>query len=169
MADVILVTGGARSGKSARAETLARGFPGRPVYLATCEFIDEGMEARIAAHRQRRGDAWDLMEAPIDLVTALETSDRRGARLIDCLTIWLSNLLHHKHDWALQTDRLCEALGRQASPVVLVTSEVGLGIMPGNALAREFCDAAGIVNQRIAQKAGVVELVVAGLPLKLKS
>lgn len=165
---VILITGGARSGKSSRAETRARSFPGQPVYIATAEALDAEMEARIARHRARRGTEWTEREVPLDLVPALVASDGGGARLIDCLTLWLSNLMHAERNWEREVTALAAALPRLGSPVVLVTNEVGLGIVPDNALARSFRDAAGIMNQTIAGVAAEVEFVVAGLPMKLK-
>jgi adenosylcobinamide kinase/adenosylcobinamide-phosphate guanylyltransferase len=165
---IILITGGARSGKSARAEARARSFPGKPAYIATAEALDAEMRERIAKHRARRGDGWLERETPLELVTALRETDGGGARLVDCLTLWLSNLLHAGHDWAKETDALADALARQTSPVVLVTNEVGLGIVPDNALARQFRDAAGIVNQMIARAADEVEFMVAGLPMRVK-
>ncbi|SDH73514.1 adenosylcobinamide kinase /adenosylcobinamide-phosphate guanylyltransferase [Bradyrhizobium sp. Rc2d] len=165
---VILITGGARSGKSTRAEMCARAFPGQPVYVATAEALDAEMEARIARHRARRGTDWLEREVPLDLVPALVASDGGGARLVDCLTLWLSNLMHAERDWESEVKELAGALPRQKSPVVLVTNEVGLGIVPDNVLARSFRDAAGIMNQIIAGVADEVEFVVAGLPMKLK-
>lgn len=165
---VILITGGARSGKSKRAETRARSFPGQPVYIATAEALDGEMEERIAWHRARRGTDWIEREVPLDLVPVLLATDGGGARLVDCLTLWLSNLMHAERDWEHEVNALAATLPRLESPVVLVTNEVGLGIVPDNALARSFRDAAGIMNQAIAAAAGEVEFVVAGLPMKLK-
>ncbi|MGH6717355.1 MAG: bifunctional adenosylcobinamide kinase/adenosylcobinamide-phosphate guanylyltransferase [Bradyrhizobium sp.] len=165
---VILITGGARSGKSARAEMRACQFAGKPVYIATAEALDEEMRQRIAAHRARRGPHWLEHETPLDLVAALTETDGGGARLVDCLTLWLSNLLHAERDWTTEAARLADALACQKSPVVLVTNEVGAGIVPDNALAREFRDAAGGLNQIIARAADEVELIVAGLPMRLK-
>ncbi|KYH00417.1 bifunctional adenosylcobinamide kinase/adenosylcobinamide-phosphate guanylyltransferase [Bradyrhizobium sp. DOA1] len=165
---VILITGGARSGKSTRAEARAKGFPGRPVYLATAEALDTEMDERIAKHRARRGTDWIEREVPLDLVPALVATDGGGARLVDCLTLWLSNLMHAERDWESDVKQLADALPQLNSPVVLVTNEVGLGIVPDNALARSFRDAAGIMNQTIAAAANEVEFVVAGLPMKLK-
>jgi adenosylcobinamide kinase/adenosylcobinamide-phosphate guanylyltransferase len=165
---VILITGGARSGKSKRAETRARAFPGRPVYVATAEALDAEMEQRIAKHRVRRGTDWVEREVPLDLVQALVATDGVGPRLVDCLTLWLSNLLHAERDWSRSVTELADALTGLKSPVILVTNEVGLGIVPDNALARAFRDAAGIMNQTIAAVADEVEFVVAGLPMKLK-
>jgi len=165
---IILITGGARSGKSLRAETRALSFPGRPVYIATAEALDAEMRARIARHQARRGNDWIEREAPLALVEALDASDGGGARLVDCLTLWLSNLMHADRDCAQEAAHLADALARQSSPVVLVTNEVGLGIVPDNALARAFRDAAGLLNQTIARVADEAEFVVAGLPMKLK-
>ena len=165
---VILITGGARSGKSRRAEARARAFPGRPIYIATAEALDAEMTERIANHRARRGSDWIEREVPLDLTQALIETDGGGARLVDCLTLWLSNLLHAERDWSREVAQLAEALPRRKSPVVLVTNEVGLGIVPDNALARAFRDAAGNMNQTIASVADEVEFVVAGLPMKLK-
>lgn len=165
---VILITGGARSGKSTRAEKRARAFPGRPVYIATAEALDGEMAERIAKHRARRGTDWVEREVPLDLVQVLAATDGGGARLVDCLTLWLSNLMHAGRDWGREVNALAAILLELESPVVLVTNEVGLGIVPDNALARSFRDAAGIMNQTIAAAADEVEFVVAGLPMKLK-
>jgi adenosylcobinamide kinase / adenosylcobinamide-phosphate guanylyltransferase len=165
---VIVIIGGARSGKSRHAEARARAVPGRPVYIATAEALDGEMAERIAAHRARRGNGWTEREVPLDLVQALIETDGGGARLVDCLTLWLSNLLHSKRDWAQGIVQLAQALPRQRSPVVLVTNEVGSGIVPDNALARAYRDAAGHMNQTIAGVADEVEFVIAGLPMKLK-
>jgi adenosylcobinamide kinase/adenosylcobinamide-phosphate guanylyltransferase len=165
---VILITGGARSGKSKRAETRVRAFPGQPVYVATAEALDAEMEARIAIHRARRGTGWIDREVPLDLAKVLVATDGGGARLVDCLTLWLSNLMHAERDWEREVTELSAILPRLESPVVFVTNEVGLGIVPDNALARSFRDAAGIMNQTVAAVADEVEFVVAGLPVKLK-
>ena len=165
---IILITGGARSGKSRRAEARTCAFPGPPVYIATAEALDGEMADRITKHRARRGNGWIEREVPLDLVQTLIGTDGGGARLVDCLTLWLSNLLHAEHDWSQGVAQLADALTRQRSPVVMVTNEVGLGIVPDNALARTYRDAAGIMNQTIASVADEVEFVVAGLPMKLK-
>ncbi len=165
---VVLITGGARSGKSRRAEARVRAFPGRPVYIATAEALDDEMAERIAQHRARRGDEWTDREVPLHLAQALVETDGGGARLVDCLTLWLSNLLHAERGWPSAIAELADTLKSQRSPVVLVTNEVGLGIVPDNALARAYRDAAGHMNQTIADIADEVEFVVAGLPMKLK-
>ena len=165
---IILITGGARSGKSVRAEARAKSFAGKPVYIATAEVLDAEMGERIARHRARRGSEWIEHETPLELVPALKATDGGGTRLVDCLTLWLSNLMHAERDWSKETTELAEVLQTQKSPVVLVSNEVGLGIVPDNALARQFRDAAGIMNQMIAQAADEVEFIVAGLPVRVK-
>jgi adenosylcobinamide kinase/adenosylcobinamide-phosphate guanylyltransferase len=166
---IVLVTGGARSGKSAEAERRVLALPGPPVYVATAKAGDGEMSARIARHRARRGAAWRTFEAPLALGEALEASDGAGPRLVDCLTLWLTNVILAGRDWEAEAEALAAVLAAQASPVVLVTNEVGGGIVPENALARAFRDAAGLLNQRIAGVADEVVLVVAGLPLVLKA
>ena len=165
---IILITGGARSGKSVYAEGRALSLPGVPHYIATAEARDEEMAARIAAHRARRGPPWQDMEAPLDLAGALDASDGAGPRLVDCLTLWLSNLMFAERDLQAEAQRLCAAVQRQSSPVLFVTNEVGMGIVPENALARAFRDAAGRLNQEIARVADEVQLVVSGYPLRVK-
>jgi adenosylcobinamide kinase / adenosylcobinamide-phosphate guanylyltransferase len=165
---IILITGGSRSGKSRRAEARACALPGRPVYIATAEALDDEMAGRIARHRARRGSDWLERETPLDLVQTLIETDGGGARLVDCLTLWLSNLFHSERNWSQEVEQLADALTRQRSSVVMVTNEVGLGIVPDNALARAYRDAAGVMNQTIAEAADEVELVVAGLPMRLK-
>ena len=169
---LVLVTGGARSGKSRFAEerlaALAPAGPWR--YLATAEALDDEMRARIAHHRSRRGDAWRTIEAPRALADALRARDDSAA-LVDCITIWLSNLmLDGATDDALlaAADEVAAAARAAAVPVVFVTNEVGAGIVPENALARRFRDVAGWVNQRLASACDEVFLVAAGLPLRLR-
>lgn len=165
---VVLITGGARSGKSRRAELRTLSYSGQAIYIATSEALDTEMEARIAVHRERRGLEWELREEPLDLVRVLVETDDRGPRLVDCLTLWLSNLMHAERDWKAECSALVQTLRTQKSPVILVTNEVGLGIVPDNALARAFRDAAGFINQSVADVADDVELVVAGIAMKLK-
>ncbi len=168
MGKSILVTGGARSGKSAFAERLALGPGDLAIYIATAEAGDAEMATRIAAHRERRGGAWRTVEAPYDLAGALDESDGSTPRLVDCLTLWLSNLMLAGREWPEEAERLVAAIGRQSAPLVLVTNEVGAGIVPENALARAFRDAAGELNQAVAAAADEVYLTVSGLPLRLK-
>lgn len=168
MSKTILITGGARSGKSTIAEARVLGMAPRATYIATAEIRDTEMAERIAAHQARRGDEWHSHPAPLDLVAALTATDGRGPRLVDCLTLWLTNLMLGGHDWELAAQGLVRTLPRQSDPVVIVTNEVGAGIVPDNALARRFRDAAGLMNQQVAAVADEVILAVAGLPLRLK-
>lgn len=164
-----LITGGARSGKSVLAEARALAAPGRPTFIATATAGDAEMADRIARHRARRDAHWRDVEAPLDLVAALDATDGTGARLVDCLTLWLTNLMFTSgRDWRAEAEALVAALPRQHSPVILVTNEVGMGIVPDNALARSFRDAAGTLNQHVAAVADEVILAVSGLPLKVK-
>lgn len=167
MSGIILVTGGARSGKSALAErlTLRSGAPA--IYIATAEAGDDEMRERIAAHQARRGEDWTTLAEPLDLVGALDQSDT-GPRLVDCLTLWVSNLIFADRDIADEGRALVACLARQAHPVVLVTNEVGSGIVPDNALSRRFRDAAGRLNQDIAAIADEVFLSVSGCPVRIK-
>ena len=168
MGRIILVTGGARSGKSAIAEARALSLGSRAVYIATAEARDTEMAARIAAHQSRRGANWRTHAEPLDLTGALSATDGKGPRLVDCLTLWLTNLMLGGHDWQAAGRALVAALPAQADPVIFVTNEVGAGIVPDNALAREFRDAAGTLNQWVAAVADEVTLAVAGLPLKVR-
>ncbi len=165
---IVLVTGGARSGKSrlAEARCLALGSPA--VYIATAEIFDDEMRARVAAHRARRGDEWRDFAAPLDVVGAIAASEGQGPRLIDCLTMWLNNVIYHGQNVELQMVRLCGALRGARAPVVLVTNEIGMGIVPDNAAARAFRDAQGILNQQVAALADEVILAVSGLSLRVK-
>jgi len=168
MSKIILVTGGARSGKSVIAERLISQFGPGPIYIATAEARDNEMAARIAVHQARRGARWETVNAPLNLVTALHSTDNKGPRLVDCLTIWLSNVMLTDGDWQASSDTLAQTLTELSSPVILVTNEVGAGIVPENKLAREFRDAAGLLNQKIAAIADEVYLAVAGLSVQLK-
>ena len=163
-----LVLGGARSGKSAYAESLFTG-PGA-VYVATAEAIDDEMRERIARHRARRGEGWTTVEAPLDLGAAL-LAHPPGASgiLVDCLTVWLGNLMHAGRDIDREAGSLLESLATPGVPVVLVANEVGLGVVPDNPMARAFRDHAGRLNQALAARADRVVLVTAGIPLDLKS
>ena len=172
-----LVLGGARSGKSRHAEALVAaraGADGPMLYIATAPRPDESGDAemaqRIAQHRARRGARWTTVEAPIELAAALrEPAHAAAPVLVDCLTLWLSNLMLAERDIDAATTALLQTLARRPGPTVLVSNEVGLGIVPDNALARRFRDAAGILNQRVAAACGTVILMTAGLPLTLKA
>jgi adenosylcobinamide kinase/adenosylcobinamide-phosphate guanylyltransferase len=163
-----LVLGGARSGKSRHAEALTQAHPPPWRYIATAEPLDPEMTARIAEHRARRPEGWLTAEAPRELAAALAAAPEGQPVLVDCLTLWLSNLLLAGRDPAPETDRLAATLAKPRGPWIAVSNEVGLGIVPDNALARRFRDAQGTLNQRIAAQADRVVLMAAGLPLALK-
>jgi adenosylcobinamide kinase/adenosylcobinamide-phosphate guanylyltransferase len=164
-----LILGGARSGKSRHAERLITALPAPWIYIATAEALDAEMAERIARHRADRGPGWDTREAPYELPALLRAIGPTGTPiLVDCLTLWLSNLLCAERDASVASDDLLDALEAVRGPLVLVSNEVGLGIVPDNALARAFRDAAGRLHQRIAERADRVILTVAGLPLTVK-
>lgn len=162
-----LVLGGARSGKSKHAEGIITALPAPWLYVATAQALDADMRRRIAAHRARRGTGWITVEAPIDVAGAVATDADRPV-LVDCLTLWVSNLLLDARDVAAATAELDTALDTRSAPTVLVANEVGLGIVPNNALAREFRDRAGFLNQHLAARANSVLFLIAGLPVRVK-
>lgn len=168
MTKSILITGGARSGKSALAERMTLGMAGRAIYIATAEIFDDEMAARIGRHRARRGPEWTTVAEPRDLAGALRSSDGSLPRLVDCLTLWLSNLMLSGADWEAEVEALADLIPRLAAPVVFVTNEVGSGIVPDNALARAYRDAAGLTNQRLAEVCDELWFCVSGHPLKVK-
>lgn len=165
-----LILGGARSGKSEYAERLVDQSQTNKVYIATGQAGDVEMRARIATHRARRGKDWSTIEEPLDLAGAIRThaSHDRGL-LVDCLTLWLSNLMGEGRDIDGETDALIAVLRENPGPVALVSNEVGLGIVPENAMARAFRDHQGRLNQRVAEAAELVVFMAAGLPLIMKS
>lgn len=139
------------------------------IYVATAQAFDAEMEQRIGDHRGRRDSRWTTVEAPLDLVEAAKAHGAKGkAVLVDCLTLWLSNLMAAGRDMASESGRLVDALAVLDGPIVVVSNEVGLGVVPDNALARDFRDAQGLLNQRVAATASRVVFVAAGLPLTLK-
>jgi adenosylcobinamide kinase / adenosylcobinamide-phosphate guanylyltransferase len=165
-----LILGGARSGKSRYAERLGLGSGLLPVYVATAEALDAEMAARIAEHRARRGTTWRTVEEPLDLVETLQRECGPGqAVLVDCLTLWLTNLMVAKRPVRTEMARLIELLPSIRGALVLVSNEVGLGVVPTDAMARAFIDHAGWLHQRIAEQADDVVFMAAGLPLHLKS
>ena len=166
---VTLVLGGARSGKSAFAEKLVEAASPERLYLATGQAWDGEMEERITAHQQRRGEGWQTVEAPVKLAEALLANTMADRPvLVDCLTLWVTNLMLGEEDLDAAFDGLCSALPELQAPVVFVSNEVGLGIVPDNAMARAFRDHAGRLHQKIAGLADEVYFVAAGLPLKMK-
>lgn len=167
MTRFVLVTGGARSGKSRIAEERTLRFASPAAYIATAEPHDAEMAARIRDHQARRGPEWRTVPAPHDLPAALAATE--GApRLVDCLTLWLTNRMLAGADLDAETAALLDALAAARSPVVLVTNEVGWGIVPDNPLTRRFRDAAGTLNQQVAAIADEVWLAACGLSLALK-
>lgn len=163
-----LILGGARSGKSAHAEALIGARGG--LYVATAEAGDAEMAERIARHRLRRGPAWQTLEEPLELAAALGRAAGAGRPiLVDCLTLWLSNVMAAGRDVEAETARLGAALASSAAPIVVVANEVGLGIVPDTPLGRAFRDHAGRLNQAVARRADRVVMVVAGLAIPLKA
>ncbi|THD84885.1 bifunctional adenosylcobinamide kinase/adenosylcobinamide-phosphate guanylyltransferase [Aliigemmobacter aestuarii] len=163
-----LVLGGARSGKSRFAERLVAASGRGRVYLATAEAWDDEMRDRIAAHRSDRGEGWRTVEAPRDVGAVLRQVAADEVVLLDCATLWLTNVMLAEADLAAETASFLAALSACPAPVVVVSNEVGLSIVPENALARRFRDEQGRLNQRIAETAGLVVGVMAGLPFVLK-
>jgi adenosylcobinamide kinase/adenosylcobinamide-phosphate guanylyltransferase len=164
------ICGGAKSGKSRLAQNLAESLPVPRLYVATGEALDEEMQARIARHQQDRGPDWETREEPLALARVLREADGRyGVILVDCLTIWLSNLLTRQEaELDGEKQHLTEALRTMTTPVIMVSNEVGWGIVPANPLARRFRDLAGLLHQEIATLADAAILVVSGLPVYLK-
>ena len=166
---VTLILGGARSGKSRHAEAMVEEAAANGLYIATAAAGDGEMAMRIRHHRERRGPFWTTVEEPLHLAHAIEAHALPGRPiLVDCLTLWLSNLMMEGRAVEAATDRLLTALEEATVPVVLVANEVGQGIVPDNARARAFRDHAGRVNQRIAAAADRVVMMVAGLPMTVK-
>jgi adenosylcobinamide kinase/adenosylcobinamide-phosphate guanylyltransferase len=163
-----LVLGGAASGKSDYAEQLVTAT-GRPMlYIATAQSFDAEMDDKIARHQARRGDGWRTIETPLEASVALDCAHATEVVLFDCATMWLSNQLFAETDLGAAETTLFKSISDCAAPVVVVSNEVGAGIVPENALARRFRQAQGELNQRIAQRADLVVTVMAGLPLALK-
>lgn len=169
---IYFITGGARSGKSSFAEKLAAGIPGKRAYLATAQALDPEMAARIELHRKNRDTNWDTYEEPLavaELVNKL--NGKYHAVLLDCLTLWLSNVMAHSDGddvVSLRSDELVAAIKDFNGVCIVVSNEVGLGIVPDNPLARKFRDFAGILNQRVALTADNVYFTAAGIPVKIK-
>lgn len=167
-----LVIGGARSGKSAHAQALAEEAAARrcgaPVMIATAEALDDDMAERIARHRSERGPAWRTLEAPLDVAGAIGQLTERDCGVLDCLTLWLSNLMLSERDLAQAADALIASAATSRAELIMVTNEVGMGIVPENALARRFRDEAGRLNRRMADAADRVIVMFAGQSLQLK-
>lgn len=163
-----LVLGGARSGKSRHAEALIEARPAPWTYIATAQAYDDEMRQRIAEHRARRPEGWQTVDAPLDLAEAIAAQPAGRPILVDCLTLWLTNLILAERDTVAAREALIAACERASAPLVLVGNEVGLGIVPENALARRFRDEAGRLHQALAGRAGRVVFMVAGLPMRVK-
>jgi adenosylcobinamide kinase / adenosylcobinamide-phosphate guanylyltransferase len=165
----LFVLGGARSGKSRYAQQRAEALNGPHIFIATAEAWDDEMRDRIARHRADRGEGWRTIDAPRELSAAIDAQRGSGAvLLVDCLTLWATNLLLAEADMEAATRDLCAAIAAYDAPIILVANEVGFGIVPDNALARRFRDVAGRINQAVAATVDEAVLVVAGLPLTLK-
>jgi adenosylcobinamide kinase/adenosylcobinamide-phosphate guanylyltransferase len=168
--DRLFVLGGARSGKSRYALQRAEAMAGELIFLATAQALDDEMADRIARHRADRGARWRTIEAPVDIAGIIDTeSGTDRVILVDCLTLWASNLMFGDRDTVAETTRLVEALQRTRGPIILVANEVGLGIVPDHALSRRFRDVAGHINQAVAAAADEAVFLAAGLPLHLKA
>lgn len=163
-----LVLGGARSGKSAFSEQLAMRSGLRKTYVATAQAFDDEMAKRIRDHQVSRGDGWHTIEAPLDLATTLEKVQANDIVLIDCLTLWLSNLMLQNLDIETETAAFLSVLESAKTPVICVSNEVGMGLVPDNAMGRAFRDAQGVLNRQVAAQADLAVFVAAGLPLVLK-
>jgi adenosylcobinamide kinase/adenosylcobinamide-phosphate guanylyltransferase len=165
-----LVLGGARSGKSAYAQNAAENaaIAERPVLIATGQAFDEEMAQRIARHQADRGESWTTVEAHLDLADAIDALPAGGVAVVDCLTLWLSNLILAGRDVEASATRLVEAVRSSTAQLWLVTNEVGLGVVPETPLGRRFRDEAGRLHQRLAQTVDEVYFVAAGLPLRMK-
>jgi len=177
MARVLLVTGGCRSGKSTYAQALCQTFPGRKVFLATCPIVDEEMRRRIRKHQEARPAGWDTVEEPVALAGAIRAARQYDVVLVDCLTLWVNNLLYEAGERGTEMDeehlaRCCQevlaACREHPGTVVFVTNEVGMGIVPENAQARLFRDLLGRCNQLAAAAADTVVLMVCGIPVPVK-
>ena len=168
ISDLYLVLGGVRSGKSRRAETLVEALPPPWRYIATAEPLDEEMRARIEAHKARRGAEWQTVEAPLELASALEECPEGTPVLVDCLTLWLGNLMLNDRPVEEAFRGILAALEGRRGRTVLVSNEVGLGIVPDNRLSRDFRDAAGVLHREVAARAEHVHFMVAGIPMIVK-
>ncbi|WP_022852783.1 bifunctional adenosylcobinamide kinase/adenosylcobinamide-phosphate guanylyltransferase [Thermodesulfatator atlanticus] len=164
----ILVLGGIKSGKSSFSLKLAEKYPQPKIFLATAEPFDTEMAAKIKKHRQERGKNWQTIETPLELATALKTIENPGVVVLDCLTVWLGNLFYHQKNLTCYVEDLLTALKTINFPLIIVSNEVGLGLMPAEHETRVFAENLGLLNQRVARLCDEVFLLVAGNPLKIK-
>lgn len=166
---ITLVIGGEKSGKSRFALEEARKQTGRKAFVATSERIDEEMGSRIETHRRERGEEFQTFEEPIAVSKLLlRLADQFEVIVIDCLTVWLSNLMHYGIDETREIERLLQVLSSQTGHVILVSNEVGLGIIPATELGRKFTQTLGILNRMVAEQADRVVFMIAGIPLEIK-
>ena len=164
-----LVLGGARSGKSTFAQQTAEGSRPKQIFVATAEALDEEMMARIERHVSDRGESWITIEAPLELADAIQANcNDECAVVVDCLTLWLSNILHKNLDIDTEVKRLVGEVATIETPLILVSNEVGMGIVPVSELGRVFRDAQGLLNRALAEVVDRVDFIAAGLPLRLK-
>jgi adenosylcobinamide kinase/adenosylcobinamide-phosphate guanylyltransferase len=178
MGQILLVTGGCRSGKSGYAQSRAQAVAGSRVYIATCPVVDEEMNRRIERHRQdRAGKGWETIEEPLAVADAIRAASRHAVVLVDCLTLWITNLMFagdrsrqvlDEDQMATKANELVAVAKEHPGVVIFVTNEVGLGIVPDNELARRYRDLAGRCNQIIGRGADEVVLMCCGLPIKVK-
>ncbi len=172
---LFFITGGARSGKSDFALKLAELIKGKRLYIATAEALDDEMTERIKKHKKERGNNWDTFEEPIKIADVIKRNKRYDVILLDCLTLWISNLMHKKAGVRGQgpgvrkaIKELITACKKPKANIIIVSNEVGLGIVPDNKLARQFRDIAGMANQKIAEAADEVYFMVSGIPMRVK-
>lgn len=172
MAKIYFVLGGIRSGKSKYAEERICAERQNKLYIATAAILDEEMQERVGIHKKRRNADWKTIEEQVKIAEIITKPDICGSLpdiiLVDCLTVWLANLFHYKIDISQKTDEFLYALTNTKTDVVLVSNEVGQGIIPDNEMARKFCDEAGILHQKVASIVDEVVLVTAGIPIKIK-
>lgn len=176
--ELIFILGGARSGKSSFALKLAESIKGKRLYIATAEALDDEMAKRIKKHKKERGNNWNTIEEPIRIANVIKRNKGYDVILLDCLTLWVSNLMHREARSKGQGARggrtlqkitdLISACKKAKASIIIVSNEVGLGIVPDNPLARQFRDIAGFANQKIADAAGEVYFMVSGIPSKIK-
>jgi adenosylcobinamide kinase/adenosylcobinamide-phosphate guanylyltransferase len=170
---IIFVTGGARSGKSDFVQELAEKLEGKRLFIATAEALDDEMKERIRKHQEKRGDRWNTIEEPLDLGNAIRSvSNSYRTILVDCLTVWLSNLLMEYKDEdeiiSEMMDDFFTSMDDFEETIIVVSNEVGLGIVPDNELARIYRDKLGFLNQRMAKRADHVYVLISGIPVKIK-
>lgn len=174
MKEILFIIGGCRSGKSSHALYLANQIPGQKIFIATCipQPNDKEMENRVLRHKKQRSRAWSTLEVPVRLPEEISKNSRKeNVILVDCLTLWISNLFLENNDQSnidAHIRKLIQSLEKAECPIILVSNEVGTGIVPENRLARLFRDAAGFTNQRIAACADKVIWMVAGIPVEIK-